>query len=78
MFRKGEKVSMRCDFCGNDNLSVIAGPDVYICVSCIGCSVDIVMTNLGEDDRNAMIRESDYLKSKKGVKGEDKKNNATA
>jgi ATP-dependent Clp protease ATP-binding subunit ClpX len=38
----------RCSFCGRDagEVSLIAGPDVYICEICVESSVEILRSNL--------------------------------
>ena len=46
--KQGQKI-VQCSFCGREGhevISMIAGPDVYICDICIASSVDILKNNL--------------------------------
>ncbi|MFC2084501.1 ATP-dependent Clp protease ATP-binding subunit ClpX [Bacteroidota bacterium] len=49
-----EQKSVKCSFCGRDGtevVSMVAGPDVYICDICIKTSVDILKNNLAIYDK---------------------------
>ncbi len=70
MANSKEQDKVKCSFCGRDGsevASMVAGPDVYICDSCIKSSVDILKDNLAAFENNVpkeIILTPDIIHSK--------------
>lgn len=60
MGKKGNVKNIKCSFCGRGSdevLSLIAGPEVYICDICVTSSVDILRNNISAFAANQKIKQ---------------------